>query len=310
MALPSRARTVESIADAVGLTPMVRLGSIEPSGAEIWAKLEFTNPGGSVKDRPALNLVVSAEREGRLRPGMAIIDSTSGNTGVALAAYGAAKGYRVTLVMPENVSSARKSMLRAFGADIIYSDPMEGSDGAIELVRKIVEEDPDRYFYTNQYNNDANWRAHYDGTAEEIIADVGDRITHFVAGIGTSGTVMGTGRRLRELRDDILVVGVEPDDEFHGLEGLKYIETSIEPGIYDRAVLHRTFFCETDAGWDMSERLIADEGLLVGHSAGAVVYAAKALAEEAVAAGRPACVVAVLPDHASRYVEIRETRKP
>lgn len=306
MNAPIRARTVGSIADAVGRTPMVRLTSVEPEGAEIWAKLEFLNPGGSVKDRPALNLILAAEASGDLRPGMSIIDSTSGNTGVALALYGAARGYEVTLVMPSNVSSARKSMLSAFGAHIIYSDPMDGSDGAIELVRKIVAEQPGRYYYTNQYNNEANWRAHHDGTAEEIIEALGDRITHFVAGVGTSGTVMGTGRRLRAYRDDIEVVGVEPDDEFHGLEGLKYIETSIKPGIYDPSVLTRTFFCPTDAGWDMSERLVRDEGLLVGHSAGAVVYAAQKLAEEARAAGKAAVVVAVLPDHASRYVEVHE----
>ncbi|MEQ8275737.1 MAG: cysteine synthase family protein [Deltaproteobacteria bacterium] len=307
MSAPSRARTVGSIAEAVGRTPMARLRSVEPEGAEVWAKLEFLNPGGSVKDRPALNLIQAAEKSGELRPGMSIIDSTSGNTGVALALYGAARGYEVTLVMPENVSSARKSMLSTFGAKIIYSDPMDGSDGAIELVRKIVEEQPGRYFYTNQYNNEANWRAHHDGTAEEIIEALGDRITHFVAGIGTSGTVMGTGRRLRAFRDDIEVIGVEPDDEFHGLEGLKYIETSIRPGIYDRSVLTRTFFCPTDAGWDSAEALVRDEGLLVGHSAGAVVHAAKTIAEEALAAGKKPVVVAVLPDHASRYVEVRES---
>lgn len=285
---------------------MLRLCSIEPAGTELWAKLEFMNPGGSVKDRPALNLIEEAEAAKKLSPGMSIIDSTSGNTGIALALYGAAKGYEVTLVMPENVSRARKSMLAAFGANIVYSDPMEGSDGAIRLVRKIVEEQPGRYFYTNQYNNDSNWRAHYRTTAQEIIDAVGDRLTHFVAGVGTSGTVMGTGRRLREHDDEVQVVGVEPDDEFHGLEGLKHIETSIRPGIYDSDVLTRTFFCETEDGWNMTERLTRDEGLLVGHSAGAVVHAGMTIAKEEADANRPAVVVMVLPDHASRYVEVRE----
>jgi cysteine synthase B len=298
---------VSSIAEAAGHTPLIRLAKIDARtpGVEIWAKLEFLNPGGSVKDRPALQMILDAEATGRLRPGMAIIDSTSGNTGVALALYGAARGYRVALVMPENVSSARKNMLRAFGAEIIYSDPMEGSDGAIRMVRAIVSEHPGQYFYTNQYANPSNWRAHYLHTAHEIIEALGDRLTHFIAGIGTSGTAMGNGRRLRELARPVEIVGVEPDDEFHGLEGLKFIETSIIPDIYDRSVLTRTIFMETDRGWNMAEELASREGLLTGHSGGAVAAAAVQIGEELIREGRTGVIACILPDHASRYVEVK-----
>lgn len=296
-----------SLSEAVGKTPLVRLESIdrETPGVEIHAKLEFLNPGGSVKDRPALQMLLDAEARGALRPGMSIIDSTSGNTGVALALYGASRGYRVNLVMPENVSQVRKDMLRAFGAEIIFSDPMDGSDGAIRLVRDLVAKEPDRYFYTDQYNNASNPGAHVRTTAPEIIAEVGERLTHFVGGIGTSGTVMGTGRKLREYRADIQVVGVEPQDQFHGLEGLKHIKTSIIPGIYQDAGLDRTIFMDTELGWEMSERLAHDEGLLVGHSAGAAAAGALMIARELVAAKKNGLIVAILPDHASRYVEVR-----
>jgi S-sulfo-L-cysteine synthase (O-acetyl-L-serine-dependent) len=305
--LSREAPILGSICEAAGNTPLVRLSKIEEQthGTEIWAKLEFMNPGGSVKDRPALQMILDAEADGRLAPGMSLIDSTSGNTGVALALYGAARGYRVTLVMPENVSSARKNMLCAFGAEIVYSDPMDGSDGAIRLVRKMVSEAPDRYFYTNQYANPSNPRAHYLHTAEEIIRVVGRRLTHFVAGVGTSGTVMGNGRRMREYDAKIQIIGVEPDDEFHGLEGLKYIEASIVPDIYDRSVLHRTIFMDTDRGWNVSEMLADREGLLVGHSAGAAVAAAMQVADELFAEGRTGVIACVLPDHASRYVEVK-----
>lgn len=299
---------IGSICEAVGCTPLVRLERIdaETPGVEIWAKLEFMNPGGSVKDRPALRMILDAEEVGLLRPGMSIIDSTSGNTGVALALYGAARGYRVALVMPENVSSARKNMLRAFGAEIIYSDALEGSDGALRKVREIVEADPQAYFYANQYGNESNWRAHYFGTAPEIIRELGDRLTHFVAGVGTSGTVMGNGRRLKEHDPRIEIVGVEPDDELHGLEGLKHIRTSIVPDIYDSSLLDRTVFMETDEGWNMAEELASREGLLVGHSAGAVAAAAVRVAKDLTAERRTGVIACVLPDHASRYVELRE----
>lgn len=302
---------LDSISGAVGNTPLVRLETVdcETPGVEIHAKLEYLNPGGSVKDRPALQMLLDAEARGALRPGMSIIDSTSGNTGVALALYGTARGYRVNLVMPENVSQVRKDMLRAFGAEIVFSDPLEGSDGAIRLVRSLVSKEPDRYFYTDQYNNASNPRAHYLTTAPEILAKVGDRITHFVTGIGTSGTIMGTGRRLKEHRAEIEIVGVEPKDQFHGLEGLKHIATSIVPGIYDASILDRTIFMETELGWEMSERLAHDEGLLVGHSAGAAAAGALQVARELVVQKRTGLIVAILPDHASRYVEVRTSAR-
>jgi cysteine synthase B len=301
-------RAIASLCDAVGNTPLVRLTTIdrESPGVEIYAKLEYMNPGGSVKDRPALQMLLDAEASGNLRPGMSIIDSTSGNTGVALALYGAARGYRVNLVMPENVSQVRKDMLRAFGAEIFYSDPMDGSDGAIRLVRELVRRDPNRYFYTDQYNNPSNPRAHYLTTAPEIIRDLGHRLTHIVAGIGTSGTVMGIGRRLKEYRSDIQIVGVEPEDQFHGLEGLKHIATSIVPGIYDARQIDRTIYMDTDLGWNMSERLAHEMGLLVGHSAGAAAEGALRIAQELSNRNERGVIVAILPDHASRYVDIRK----
>jgi cysteine synthase B len=301
------AQVLDSICAAVGKTPLIRLNTVDRDtpGVEIWAKLEFMNPGGSVKDRPGLQMLLDAEAANKLRSGTSIIDSTSGNTGVALALYGAARGYRVNLVMPENVSQARKDMLHAFGAEIVFSDPMDGSDGAIRLVRDIVRREPERYYYTDQYSNPSNPRAHYLTTAPEIIAALGQRITHFVAGIGTSGTIMGTGRRLKEHRSSIQIIGVEPEDQFHGLEGLKHIATSIVPAIYDRAVLDRTIFMNTDLGWNMSDRIAEEEGLLVGHSAGAAAQGALQVAQELVARGEGGVIVVILPDHASRYVEVK-----
>lgn len=296
-----------SLSDAVGNTPLVRLARIdaETPGVEVWAKLEFTNPGGSVKDRPALQILLDAEADGRLRPGMNIIDSTSGNTGVALALYGADRGYGVTLVMPENVSSARKAIVAAYGAEVIFSDPMEGSDGAIRLVRKIVAEQPDAYFFTDQYNNPSNPGAHERTTAQEILRDVGDRLTHFVTGIGTTGTVVGTGRGLKKANAAIQVIGVEPDDAFHGLEGLKHLASSIVPGIYDASVLDETIFMDTEEGWVMAERLAKEEGYQVGHSAGGNVAAAMRVARRLSGVGETGLIVTILCDHASRYVEIR-----
>jgi cysteine synthase B len=284
---------------------LVRLTRIDRTtpGVEIWAKLEFNNPGGSVKDRPALQMLLDAESEGRLRPGMSIIDSTSGNTGIALALYGAARGYRVSLVMPENVSAARKRIVSAFGAEIIFSDPMDGSDGAIRLVRSIVDGSAGRYFYTDQYGNPSNPRAHFLTTAPEILDRVGDRITHFVAGIGTSGTIIGTGRRLKLHHRPVQVIGVEPDDSFHGLEGLKHIPSSIVPRIYDPSVLDRTIRMDTESGWRMTDRLGHEEGLLVGHSSGAAVEGAFRVAQELAERGEKGLVVTILCDHGSRYVE-------
>ena len=307
-------RVHENVLDAVGNTPVVRLPSLEKStpGVEIWLKLELANPGGSVKDRAASRMMTRAIADGRLASGKILIDSTSGNTGVAYSLFGAALGVPIHLVMPSNVSKARKDIARAFGTHIIFSDPMEGSDGAIRLVQKIVAETPDKYFYPDQYSNPDNPGAHYHGTGPEILAALGDRITHFVAGIGTSGTIMGTSRRLREHARPIECVAVEPEDAFHGLEGLKHLPSSIVPPIHSEAGYHRTFRVGTEAGWDMTDRLAVEEALFVGHSTGANVYAAHAIAKSLSAEGKPGCVVTIACDRADRYFEPMklETKSP
>jgi cysteine synthase B len=298
-----RARRLDSVVDAVGHTPLVRLRRvIDPSaGVEIWLKLEFANPGGSVKDRPALRMMRDAMADGRLTQDKILIDSTSGNTGVAYSLFGAAFGVRVRLVMPSNVSQARKDIARSFGTEIVYSDPMEGSDGAIRLAREMVAENPDRYFYPDQYSNPSNWRAHYDGTGVEILDALGDRITHFAAGLGTTGTMMGCTRRLKEHPRRIVCAAVEPDQALHGLEGLKHLESSLVPGIYDPHVPDRTIRVTTEDGWDMADRLAHEEGLHVGHSSGANVVAALQLAREIRAGGGEGCVVTIACDRADRY---------
>ena len=261
-----RFRQIESIVDAVGDTPMVRLRSLEKDapGTKIYLKLEYANPGGSVKDRPARQMMLDAIEDGRLTNDKILIDATSGNTGVAYSFLGAAMGYRIQLVMPLNVSQARKDITEAFGTKIIYSDPMEGSDGAIVMVRKMVAEDPDRYFYPDQYSNPSNPRSHYLGTGAEVLEQVGDEITHFVAGLGTSGTCMGTTRRLREHSRKIECIAVEPAEALHGLEGLKHMASSLVPEIYDPKLPDEILPVGTDAGWDMSDRLAEQEGLHVG----------------------------------------------
>jgi cysteine synthase B len=220
---------------------------------------------------------------------------------VAYSLFGAALGVRVRLVMPSNVSKARKDIVRAFGTDVVYSDPMEGSDGAIHLAREIVEREPEKYFYPDQYSNPSNWRAHYDGTAPEILDALGDRLTHFVAGLGTTGTMMGTTRRLKEHTRPVTCVAVEPADALHGLEGLKHLASSIVPPIYDPGVPDRIFPVSTEAGWDMADRLACEEGLHIGHSSGANVYAALQVAEEVQKSGRGGCVVAIVADRGDRY---------
>jgi S-sulfo-L-cysteine synthase (O-acetyl-L-serine-dependent) len=299
-------RRLDSVVDAVGRTPLLRLQRVAGHlpDVEVWAKLEFANPGGSVKDRPALRMMQDALADGRLAPGKTLIDSTSGNTGVAYSLYGAALGIPVRLVMPSNVSKARKDIARAFGTDIVFSDPMEGSDGAIRLVREIVAREPERYFYPDQYSNDSNWRAHYDGTAPEILEALGDRLTHFVAGIGTTGTMMGCARRLHEHTRRIECVAVEPADALHGLEGLKHMASSLVPPIYDPHVPDRILPVTTEDGWDMADRLAREEGVHVGHSSGAAVFAALQVAAEAAArndSGRGVCVVAIVADRGDRY---------
>ena len=294
-----RFRKMESIVEAVGNTPMLRLRTLEKDapGTKIYLKLEYANPGGSVKDRPARQMMLDAIEDGRLTNDKILIDATSGNTGVAYSLFGAAMGYRIHLVMPSNVSQARKDITEAFGTEIIYSDPMEGSDGAIVKVRKMVAENPDRYFYADQYSNPSNPRAHYLGTGAEILEQVGDEITHFVAGLGTSGTCMGTTRRLREHSRKIECIAVEPAEALHGLEGLKHMASSLVPEIYDSKLPDEILPVGTDAGWDMSDRLAAHEGLHVGHSTGANVAGALEVAKRAEAS----CVVAIACDRGDRY---------
>ena len=298
-----RSRRMASVVEAVGETPLLRLEKVgrDAPSVEIYAKLEFANPGGSVKDRAALRMIQTALADGRLTADKTLIDSTSGNTGVAYSLYGAALGIRVALVLPSNVTQSRKDIARAFGTELIYSDPMEGSDGAIRAVRALVAKDPERYFYPDQYSNPDNPLAHYHGTGAEILDAVGDRITHFVAGLGTTGTMMGTARRLREFDRPIRCVAVEPADPLHGLEGLKHLPSSLVPAIHDGAGYDETRRITTEDGWDMSERLAREEGLNAGHSGGAAIVAALAVARELHERQQGGCVVAILPDRGDRY---------
>ena len=291
--------SVDSLTQLVGNTPLVRLRSLEPPGVEIHAKLEWFNPGGSVKDRAGLQIVKEALP--RLA-GRTLIDSTSGNTGIAYAWIGAALKVPIALVMPQNVSEARKRITRHFGARIIYSDPLELSDGAIRLARQLVETEPDKWFYADQYSNDANPRAHELTTAREIWEQTQGRVTHAVLGIGTGGTVMGAGRGLKARNRAVQVIAVEPAEALHGLEGLKHMPSSIVPRIYKEEELDRKLSIATDAGWDMAERLIRDEGLLAGHSAGAAAEGAQQVAREIADRGERGVVVTLFPDRADRYL--------
>ena len=266
---------------------------------ELYAKAEWQNPGGSVKDRAAARMIADGEASGRLRPGLTIVDATSGNTGIAYAMVGAARGYKVKLFLPDNASPERKLILRAFGAELVLTSPLEGTDGAIREVRRLVAEDPDRYFYPDQYSNDGNWRAHFDGTGPEIIEQTGGRITHFVAGLGTSGTFMGTGRALRQFNPSIKLISFQPDSPFHGLEGLKHMATAIVPAIYDPTLADENLRVSTEDAHRLVRRLARDEGLLVGISSGAALVAALTGGP---AISRAACVVTVFPDGAEKYL--------
>lgn len=291
----------DDVTELVGNTPLVEIRSVTRGlapGVKVLAKLEGFNPGGSVKDRPALRMIREAIHTGRLKPGRTIIDSTSGNTGIAIAMIGAALGYPVRLVVPSNVSQERKGIIRSFGADIVYSDPMEGSDGAIRLCRKIVGEDPEAYFKPDQYFNPMNSQAHYETTGPEIHRQTGGDVTHFVAGIGTGGTIMGAGRFLREQNPRIRVIAVEPDEALHGLEGLKHMASSIVPGIYHEEELDLKVPVPTEDAYDMVHRLSQEEGLLVGQSSGAAMDAALRIARQLT----HGTVVTVFPDFGCRYM--------
>lgn len=298
-----RARpAVDSVVDLIGDTPLLRLSRLEENpDVEVWGKCEFANPGGSVKDRPARQMILDAIASGALTRDQTLIDSTSGNTGVAYSMIGAALGYKIALVMPANVSAARKQITSAYGTEIIFSSELEGSDGAIHRVRELTKAHPERWFYPDQYSNESNPLAHYLGTGVEILSAVGDRLTHFVAGIGTSGTVMGTGRRLKEHDSRIRVVAVEPDDALHGLEGLKHMGSSIVPSIWrPTEYVDEVIAMPTEEAWDVAERMAEREGLFVGHSSGAAVAAALRIARS-IPHGEKGCVVAILPDRGDRY---------
>ena len=292
---------VDTVTELNGNTPLVEIRSVARGlspGVRVLAKLEGFNPGGSVKDRAALRMIREAVRTGQLRPGQTIIESTSGNTGIAIAMIGAALGYPVRLVLPSNVSEERKGIIRFFGADIVYSDPMEGSDGAIRLCREIVGEEPGTYFKPDQYFNPMNSQAHYETTGPEIHRQTGGSVTHFVAGIGTGGTVMGTGRFLKERDPRIRVIAAEPDAALHGLEGLKHMASSIVPGIYHEEDLDLKIPVSTEDAYEMVYRLSQEEGLLVGPSSGAALDAALQIARQLT----HGTVVTVFPDFGSRYM--------
>jgi cysteine synthase B len=286
----------------IGNTPLLQFQRVV-AGLDckhVLAKAEWTNPGGSIKDRAASNIVMSALREGKLNSGKILLDSTSGNTGIAYAMLGAALGIRVTLCMPSNVSAERKRILRTYGAEIIYTDPGEGSDGAIRKVREMAAAEPGRYYYADQYSNPANWRAHYEnGTADEIWKQTGGSVTHFVAMLGTSGTFVGTSRRLKELNSRIQCISLQPDSPFHGIEGTKHMETSIVPAIYDASIADQDRGICTEAAYAMARRLAREEGMLVGVSGAAALVGALQIAADAPAGS---VVVTVFPDSGEKYL--------
>jgi cysteine synthase B len=290
--------------DLIGNTPLLRLDRLSAHlpGIQILGKAEWRNPGGSVKDRAASSIVAAARRSGQLGPGKILMDATSGNTGIAYAMLGSAIGFPVLLCMPSNVSVERKRILAAYGAEILWTDPADGSDGAIRMARKLIAESPEKYFYADQYGNDNNWRAHYYGTANEIWNQTDGKLTHFVAALGTSGTFMGTTRRLRELNPEIQCISMQPDSPFNGLEGLKHMATAIVPPIYDPNLADRNIDMATERAYAMAKWLGKHQGLLIGVSAAAAVAASLEVAEDEAAAGREAVVVTILCDSADKYL--------
>jgi cysteine synthase B len=292
------------VLSTIGRTPLVRLMRVTADlpGIEVYGKAEYANPGGSVKDRPALNMILDGERTGKLTPDRVILDSTSGNTGIAYAMIAAAKRFRVKLCLPANASLERKRILKAYGAEVVLTDPAEGSDGAIRRCREIYNADPDRYFYPDQYNNPANWIAHFENTGPEIIAQTAGRVTHFIASMGTSGTFMGVTRRMRRDMPDVKCYSAQPSSGFHGLEGLKHMATAIVPGIYDDQLADGNLWIETEDAYRMVRRLAREEGLLVGISSGANVNAALQLGRGLHREGKSAVIVTVLCDSADKYL--------
>jgi cysteine synthase B len=307
----SRLLLGQTCEDRIGNTPLIRLeklardlSGVQIPGVQILGKAEWLNPGGSVKDRAASNIVARARATGNFGPGKILLDSTSGNTGIAYAMLGAAQGFPVTLCMPTNVSVERKRILSAYGAKIVYTDPGEGSDGAIRVARELAAEHPEKYFYADQYSNDANWQAHYHGTANEIWQQTEGRITHFVAMLGTSGTFVGTTRRLKELNPTIRCISLQPDSPFHGIEGAKHMETAIVPKIYDSSLADEDLGISTEDAYAMAKRLAREEGLLLGISAAANVLGCLQVARR-LPPGEPAVFVTILCDSGDKYLSER-----
>jgi S-sulfo-L-cysteine synthase (O-acetyl-L-serine-dependent) len=297
-----------TLLDLVGNTPLLRLRRFERADADVrlYAKAEWKNPGGSVKDRAAVHMVLDGERRGLLTPGKTILDATSGNTGIAYAMIGAARGYAVKLCMPQNVTPERKRILRAYGAELVLTDPMEGSDGAIREVRRVYAAEPDRYYYPDQYSNEANWRAHYETTGPELLQQTEGEITHFIAGLGTSGTFMGAGRYFREQKPDVKLISVQPETALHGLEGLKHMESAIVPAIYDPGLADVDMRVGTEDSYTFTKRLALEEGLLVGISSGAVLVAGL----RAAATLERGVVVMIFPDGGEKYLSERFWEEP
>lgn len=303
---PNQGSLSESVLSKIGDTPLFRLERIdrEFQNVSIYAKAEWMNPGGSVKDRPALNMILAAEKDGRLTPDKAILDATSGNTGIALAMIGAARGYRVTLAIPRNASPERIRILRAYGAELLMTAPEEGTDGAIVAARDLARRAPDHYVYLDQYGNESNWRAHYESTADEIWQQSAGVVTHFVCGLGTSGTFVGTSRRLKERNPGIQCVSVQPDGPFHGMEGLKHMDSAMVPAIYDPSVADADLRIPTETAYRMVLRVSREEGLLVGVSSGAALAACVEVARR-IPENQPAMIVTVFPDNGEKYLSER-----
>ena len=300
-------RLGEFALERVGNTPLVRIERLAKGleGVQILAKAEWFNPGGSVKDRAAAAIVAAAERAGQLTAGRHLLDATSGNTGIAYAMIGAAQGFPVTLCMPSNASVERKRMLKSYGANIVYTDPGEGSDGAIRKARELAAAEPEKYFYADQYSNEANWRAHYTGTANEIWQQTGGRVTHFVAMLGTSGTFVGAARRLKELNPVIRCISLQPDSAFHGIEGAKHMATAIVPKIYDPSLADLDLGVATEDAYEMVRRLAREEGLLVGISSGAALFGCLQIARELAARKENGVIVTIFPDSGDKYLSER-----
>ena len=301
--MSARPRLGTTLLERIGNTPLLRLERVsKEAGALILAKAEWANPGGSVKDRPAAFIVRDAIESGKLRRGVRLLDATSGNTGIAYAMLGAAMDFPVTLCMPENVSPERKRILNAYGVEVIYTDPLHGSDGAIRRARELATAEPDRFYYADQYSNPANWRAHYETTALEICRATDGALTHFVAMLGTSGTFIGTARRLKELNENVQCISLQPDSPFHGIEGAKHMASAIVPAIYDPELADGNLEISTEEAHGWVKRLAREEGLLVGVSAGAAIAGAVKIARDA---GRKAVIATILPDGADKYLSER-----